>query len=210
MRISLQEPLGAEDGRELGAEDLERHGAVVAQVARAVDGGHAAGADLALHLVAAAQRALELLRRAHRRLIGAGRRLGPAVAVCAAGRPRVGGVERREGGGADGQPTPGRRANLRPGPGLGNTRRRRAPTRARASRARSDAVCECASARTGVRRADPQLAISLVLRRIADVVAVVFDRRNRRNRRGHPIWSCMPSVPSVPSVEDARAERELL
>ena len=43
-----QEPLGAEDGGELGAEDFDGDLAVVLQVVGEVDGGHAAAAELAL------------------------------------------------------------------------------------------------------------------------------------------------------------------
>src|SRR6185503_2529972 len=45
------EPLGAEGGGDLGMEDLERDGAVVPQVSREPDGGHAAAAQLALERV---------------------------------------------------------------------------------------------------------------------------------------------------------------
>ena len=41
---------------ELGPDDLDRDGPAVAQVFRQVHGGHAAGADLALELVAFAER----------------------------------------------------------------------------------------------------------------------------------------------------------
>ena len=47
-----QEPLGAEDGGQLGAQDLERDLAVVPHVVRQVHRGHAAGAQLALDDVA--------------------------------------------------------------------------------------------------------------------------------------------------------------
>ena len=43
-----EESLGAEHGAELGVEHLERDVAVVSDVAREIDGGHAARADLAL------------------------------------------------------------------------------------------------------------------------------------------------------------------
>ena len=58
-----QEPLGADDGRELGAEQLERDPPVVAEVLGQVDGGHAAGADLALDPVAVGQGELEAALR---------------------------------------------------------------------------------------------------------------------------------------------------
>src|SRR4051794_30932793 len=40
------EALGAEHGTELRVEDLERHLAIVLEIAGEVDGGHASGADL--------------------------------------------------------------------------------------------------------------------------------------------------------------------
>ena len=65
--ISLQEPLGADDRGELGAQHLERDLAVVAQVVREVDGGHAARPELALDAVAVGQRRGQaLVRVAHR------------------------------------------------------------------------------------------------------------------------------------------------
>ena len=51
-RDLAQEPLGAERVGEFGVEDLDRHGAVVLEVVREVDGGHAAVAELALDAVA--------------------------------------------------------------------------------------------------------------------------------------------------------------
>ena len=54
-----QEPLGPDDGGQLGAEDLEGDLAVVAEVLGQVDGGHAAGADLPLDPVAVGQGELE-------------------------------------------------------------------------------------------------------------------------------------------------------
>ena len=54
-----QEPLGADHGGELGPEHLERDPAVVAEVLGEVDGGHAAGADLAVEAVAVRQGGLE-------------------------------------------------------------------------------------------------------------------------------------------------------
>ena len=47
-----EEPLGADDGREVGPEDLDGDLALVAEVAGEVDGGHAALAQLALDAVA--------------------------------------------------------------------------------------------------------------------------------------------------------------
>ncbi len=50
-----QEPLGADDGRELGAQHLDGDLAVVLEVVGEVDGGHAALAELALDRVAVGQ-----------------------------------------------------------------------------------------------------------------------------------------------------------
>ena len=50
-----EESLGAEDGAELGIEDLERDAPVVLDVARQVDGGHAAAPDLAIEDVRGAE-----------------------------------------------------------------------------------------------------------------------------------------------------------
>jgi len=47
------EAVGAEDGGELGLQHLERDPAVVLEVLGEVNGGHAAGAELALDAVAA-------------------------------------------------------------------------------------------------------------------------------------------------------------
>ena len=52
----IQEPVGAEDGGEFGAQHLERHVAVVLEVAGEVDGGHPAGAEFALDAVAIGER----------------------------------------------------------------------------------------------------------------------------------------------------------
>ena len=48
-----QEPLGAEDGRELWAEDLECDGAIVLQVPGEIDRGHPAAPELTLDRVPA-------------------------------------------------------------------------------------------------------------------------------------------------------------
>ena len=53
------EPLRAERRRELGMQDLERDQAVVLEVAREVDGGHPAAAELALEGVTVAKRVCE-------------------------------------------------------------------------------------------------------------------------------------------------------
>ena len=50
-----QEPLGAERGRQLRVQHLERHRAVVAEVGREIDRGHAAAAELALERVSVGQ-----------------------------------------------------------------------------------------------------------------------------------------------------------
>jgi len=51
--LLAQEPIGAEDGGELGAQHLERDGAVVLKIARAIDRGHPAAAELTLDRVTA-------------------------------------------------------------------------------------------------------------------------------------------------------------
>jgi hypothetical protein len=64
-----QEPLGPDDGGKFGAQDLDRHLAVVLEVFGQVDGGHAALAELALDAIAVGQRRCEALQsstRAHR------------------------------------------------------------------------------------------------------------------------------------------------
>jgi hypothetical protein len=50
-----EESLGTQRGGELGAEDLERDLALVAQVAGEVDGGHAALSQLTLELITISQ-----------------------------------------------------------------------------------------------------------------------------------------------------------
>ena len=66
-----QEALGADHGRQLGPEHLERHPPVVPDVLGQVDGGHAAGADLAVEPVAVGQGGLEPAEE-----------LGHCVALC--------------------------------------------------------------------------------------------------------------------------------
>jgi hypothetical protein len=65
----FQEPIGADDSGQLEAQHLEGDGAVVAQVVREVDRGHAAAAEFALDRVATceggAQAVDECLQRAH-------------------------------------------------------------------------------------------------------------------------------------------------
>jgi hypothetical protein len=48
----VQKPLGAECRGELGSENLHRNLAVVLEILGEVDGGHAAGAEFTLDLVA--------------------------------------------------------------------------------------------------------------------------------------------------------------
>ena len=50
-----EEALGAERGGELGAQDLDGDVAIVLEVVREIDGGHAARAELALDAVAVGQ-----------------------------------------------------------------------------------------------------------------------------------------------------------
>ena len=59
------EALGAERGGELGQEDLEGDRAVVAEVVRQVDDGHAAAAELALERVAVGEGVAQAVRHAH-------------------------------------------------------------------------------------------------------------------------------------------------
>ena len=60
-----QEALGADDGAQVGAKDFERDLAVVLQIAREIDGGHSAGADLALDGVAVGEGGSEALGGRH-------------------------------------------------------------------------------------------------------------------------------------------------
>ncbi len=53
------EPLGPHGGGELGVEDLEGDGPVVAEIPREIHGGHAAPPELALDGVAVGERGLE-------------------------------------------------------------------------------------------------------------------------------------------------------
>jgi hypothetical protein len=59
----LQEPLGADERREIGAEHFDRDVAFVTDVLGEIDGGHAAGAQLALEGIAVGQRFLESFER---------------------------------------------------------------------------------------------------------------------------------------------------
>ena len=56
------EAVGAQRGGELGVEDLEGDGAVVAQVAREIDRGHAPAAELALERIPVLQGFTKLIR----------------------------------------------------------------------------------------------------------------------------------------------------
>ena len=49
----LEKPLAAQHRGQLGAQHLERNGAIVLQVAGEIDPGHSAGTELALDRVAA-------------------------------------------------------------------------------------------------------------------------------------------------------------
>ena len=60
-----QEALGADDGGQLGAEDLDGHLAVVLEVLGEIDGGHAALAQLALDAVAVGEGGTQGVRHAH-------------------------------------------------------------------------------------------------------------------------------------------------
>src|SRR2546426_3199280 len=74
-----EEPLGAEDGRKLRAEHLERDGAIVLEIAGEIDRGHATAAELALDRVTAREGGLKAADEiAHR---------GAAVTRASAARP---------------------------------------------------------------------------------------------------------------------------
>jgi len=60
------ESLGAHDGVEVEAQDLEGDGAVVLEVVGEEDSRHATGPDASLHRVATVESVLELLRNRHR------------------------------------------------------------------------------------------------------------------------------------------------
>jgi hypothetical protein len=61
-----QEPLGADDGGELGAQHLDGDLAVVLEVVGEVDGGHAAGTEFALEPVAVGEGRAQAFQVAHR------------------------------------------------------------------------------------------------------------------------------------------------
>jgi hypothetical protein len=56
-----EKALNAEHGAEVRIQNLERDAAIVPEVAREIDGRHAAGADLALDGIASAERGIELV-----------------------------------------------------------------------------------------------------------------------------------------------------
>src|SRR3990172_1952540 len=79
-----QEPLRAQQGRELGLQNLDRDLAVVLEVLGEVDSSHASAAELALKPVAVGQRGLETIERS-----GIGHARGPRaprLAYVTAGR----------------------------------------------------------------------------------------------------------------------------
>ncbi len=69
----LSEPIGAEGGRQVGAQHLDRHLAVVLEVLGEIDRGHPARAEFPLDSVAVGQGCSETINSAHgwrRRVIG--------------------------------------------------------------------------------------------------------------------------------------------
>ncbi len=84
LDLSL-EPLGAHRGRQLGVQHLDGDVALVPEVVREEDGGHAAGAQLALDAVAIPQRVLQLLEGAG---VGLGLDAGRRAALHAERGPR--------------------------------------------------------------------------------------------------------------------------
>ena len=57
-----QEALGPDDGREVGRKDFDRDVAVMLGIARQVDAGHAAAADLSIHRVAIRERRSNMIQ----------------------------------------------------------------------------------------------------------------------------------------------------
>src|SRR3954471_9530248 len=55
-----EEPVGAEHGAQLGVQEFHRHAALMLEVAGEINGGHSAGADLALYLISTSKSDLEL------------------------------------------------------------------------------------------------------------------------------------------------------
>ena len=85
----VQEPVGADDGRQVRLQHLEGDAAVMTLVVSEVDGGHAAHTELALDAIAARQGRREMLSPGcHRQKMGSPSRdrEGPARAV---GRPAL-------------------------------------------------------------------------------------------------------------------------
>ena len=70
IRISAQEPLGAERRRQLGPQHLHRHRPPVPRVLRQVDHGHPAHPQLAPDQIAWRQRGLDALKRRRHRVTG--------------------------------------------------------------------------------------------------------------------------------------------
>ena len=65
-----EEALGAEHRAQLGAQHLERHIAIELPVAREIDDGHAARADLALDDVAVTERGGDIWSVGHAQKVG--------------------------------------------------------------------------------------------------------------------------------------------
>jgi len=64
------EPVGAQVGSEIGVEDLEGDWPVVAEIARQVDRGHAAAAELPLDRIPVQQRLAKRRKRFGREALG--------------------------------------------------------------------------------------------------------------------------------------------
>jgi len=60
-----QEPLRAEDGAELRVEHLDRDVAIVFEIAREINGRHAAAAELAIDDVQPGERGVQVISRVH-------------------------------------------------------------------------------------------------------------------------------------------------
>ena len=82
-----EEPLTAEDGRQLGFEQLDGDAPVVLQVLGEKDDGHATAAKLPLDPVSIAERHRELLEECHGRPLPLSERMCPAQTGRA--RPRI-------------------------------------------------------------------------------------------------------------------------
>ena len=70
-----EKAIGAEDGAELRAQNLDRDFTVVAEVARQIDHRHAALADATLDLVASGEGGVELIGGVHSESMRAGGRV---------------------------------------------------------------------------------------------------------------------------------------